>query len=302
MTEHKIFDVIIIGGSYAGLSSAMALGRSLRNVLIIDSGLRCNRQTPHAHNFITQDGEEPGVIAAKATSEVLKYDTVTIVDDLAVSGSANDTGFVIATQKGHEFRAKKLIFASGIKDLMPDIKGLAACWGISVVHCPYCHGYELRKQKTAIMANGARAIHLASLVNNLTKDLTILTTGHAEFSVEELDKLKLHNIKIIETEVSALEHHNGQVTHVVFKDGSREDFTVLYAAIPFTQNSDIPMALGCELTEQGHLEVNNFQETTVKGIYACGDNAAMMRSIATAVYSGNLAGAMVNKELTDEQF
>jgi thioredoxin reductase len=302
MTEHKIFDVIIIGGSYAGLSSAMALGRSLRNVLIIDSGLRCNRQTPHAHNFITQDGEEPGVIAAKATSEVLKYDTVTIVDDLAVSGSANDTGFVIATQKGHEFRAKKLIFASGIKDLMPDIKGLAACWGISVVHCPYCHGYELRKQKTAIMANGARAIHLASLVNNLTKDLTIITTGKAEFSVEELDKLKLHNIKIIETGVSALEHQNGQVTHVVFKDGSKEDFTVLYAAIPFTQNSDIPMALGCELTQQGHLEVNNFQATTVKGIYACGDNAAMMRSIATAVYSGNLAGAMVNKELTDEQF
>jgi thioredoxin reductase len=302
MEDAQKFEVIIIGGSYAGLSAGMALGRSLRNVLIIDSGLRCNRQTPHSHNFITQDGEQPGVIAEKATAEVLKYKTVKIINDLAVSGKKTEEGFVITTQAGEEYNSGKLIFASGIKDIMPDIKGFAECWGISVVHCPYCHGYELRDQATAILANGARAFHLASLVNNLTKNLTILTRGKLDFSADELSKFNLHNIKIIETEVSEIEHENGIVKQVTFIDGSRNNFNALYAAIPFTQNSDIPFLLGCELTEHGYLKVDNFQATTVKGVFACGDNAAMMRAIANSVYTGNLAGAMVNKELTEENF
>lgn len=302
MTNAKDFEVIIIGGSYAGLSAAMALGRSLRDVLIIDSGLRCNRQTPHAHNFITQDGEKPGVIAEKARTEVLKYNTVTLVNDLAVSGKRNENGFVISTQKGQEFQAKKLLFATGIKDVLPEIEGFAACWGISVVHCPYCHGYELRKQKTAILANGARAYHLASLVNNLTNDITILTMGKADFSSEEISKLDSHHIEILETAVSEIEHHNGQITNVIFNEGSKRNFSALYAAVPFTQHSAIPIALGCELTEQGYLKVDIFQATTVKGIFACGDNSSMMRAIANSVYSGGLAGAMLNKELTDETF
>src|SRR5690606_408454 len=139
---NKNFDVIIIGGSYAGLSSAMTLGRALRNVLMIDSGKPCNRQTPHSHNFITQDGEEPGTIAEKAKAQVLKYDTVKFLNDLAVSGKKTENGFVIATETGKEFATKKLVFATGVKDIMPGIKGFSECWGISVIHCPYCHGYE----------------------------------------------------------------------------------------------------------------------------------------------------------------
>src|SRR5690606_28528982 len=109
MTENKVFDVIIIGGSYAGLSAAMALGRSLRHVLIIDSGSPCNRQTPHSHNFITQDGEKPGVIAAKAKAQVLEYNTVKFVTGLAVSGVKTETGFKIVTQEGEAYNARKLI-------------------------------------------------------------------------------------------------------------------------------------------------------------------------------------------------
>jgi thioredoxin reductase len=302
MANSKNFDVIIIGGSYAGLSSAMALGRSLKRVLIIDSGIRCNRQTPHSHNFITQDGEEPGKIAEKARKEVLRYNTVRLIDDLAISGKQIGKGFVITTQKDEEYQAKKLIFASGIKDIMPDIKGFADCWGISVVHCPYCHGYEVRNQKTAILLKGTMGLHLASLVNNLTDDIKLLTMGKADFSNEELAKLNAHNIKIVDTEVVEIEHQNGQIENVVFSDGSKEHFTALYSAVPFSQGSEIPSSLGCELTEQGHLKVDNFQATTVDGIYACGDNASMMRSIANSVYSGNLAGVMVNRVLTEEQF
>lgn len=302
MNDGKNFEVIIIGGSYAGLSAAMALGRSLRKVLIIDSGLPCNRQTPHSHNFITQDGEKPAVIADKARAQVLKYDTVKFLNDIAVGGHKNENGFEVITQKGQTFMARKLIFATGIKDSMPDIKGFAECWGISVVHCPYCHGYELRDVKTGILANGERAFHIASLVDNLTTNISILTSGTPQFSEEHFAKLDKHQIKIIETKVVEIEHDHGQIKNVIFADGTQIDFKALYAAIPFTQHSAIPVTLGCELTEQGYIKIDGFQKTTIDGVYACGDNSAMMRSVANAVYSGNLTGAMVNRALTEELF
>ncbi|MFZ6664643.1 NAD(P)/FAD-dependent oxidoreductase [Peijinzhouia sedimentorum] len=302
MTDSKQFDVIIIGGSYAGLSAAMALGRSLRKVLIIDGGLPCNRQTPHSHNFITHDGEKPSVIAEKAKAQVLKYNTVKFYSGLAISGKKTENDLIIVTQTGEEFKAKKLIFATGIKDEIPDIKGFSECWGISIIHCPYCHGYEFRHQKTGILANGERAFHLASLINNLTDNITILTTGKADFNSEQIAKLNKHNIKIVETDITEIEHESGQIKNVIFNDGNKIGFNALYAAVPFTQHSDIPVSLGCEIAEQGYIKVDNFQKTTVSGVFACGDNVNMMRSVANAVATGNLAGAMANNELTVEQF
>ncbi len=302
MINKHHFDAIIIGGSYAGLSAAMALGRSLKNVLIIDSGKPCNSQTPHSHNLITHDGKTPREISAEAKQQVLKYDTVTFHEGLAISGKKTDDGFEITTQAGDTFTAKKLIFATGIKDLMPGIKGFSECWGISVVHCPYCHGYEFRDKKTAIMANGERAFHLASLINNLTNSITILTSGKAEFSAEQLEKLNKHQIRIIETPVSEIEHDNGNIKAIAFDDGNKLSVDVTYASIPFSQHTDIPASLGCELTEQGYIKVDAFQKTSVEGIYSCGDNSSMMRALANAIYTGNLSGAMVNRELTEERF
>lgn len=280
----------------------MALGRSLRKTLIIDSGLPCNRQTPHSHNFITQDGENPGAIAEKAKQQVLKYSTVKFLNDLVITGNINETGFSIFTAAGKKFTGKKLVFATGIKDLMPDIRGFANCWGISVIHCPYCHGYEFRQKKTGIMANGMKAFHIASLVNNLTNNLTIITRGKADFDDDQMGKLRKHNIKIIESDISEMGHEDGRIKHVVFGDGTKEKFEVVYAAIPFIQQTDIPVALGCALTKEGYIEVNSFQQTSIHGVFACGDNTTMMRSVANAVYSGNVCGAIVNKELTDEYF
>ena len=302
MTDTKDFDVIIIGGSYAGLSAAMALGRSLRNVLIVDSELPCNRQTPYSHNFLTQDGKTPKEISTLAKQQVEKYKSVKFYKGLATIATKTVNGFEITTDTNDKFTARKLIFATGLKDIMPNIKGFAECWGISIIHCPYCHGYEFRKQNTAIFANGAKAFHLASLVNNLTGDITILTTEKADFSSEQTDKLHKHNIKIIETKISEFENKNGHLQNVVFDDSTKISFNAMYAAIPFLQHSDIPVSLGCELTEHGYIKIDDFQKTTIPGIYACGDNSNMLRSVANAVYSGNLTGAVVNGELTNEQF
>lgn len=302
MIHIKDFEVIIIGGSYAGLSAAMALGRSLRNVLIIDGNSPCNRQTPHSHNFITHDGAKPSEISVIAKAQVLHYNTVNFLEDFAIDAKKTNNGFLITTQSGKEFTAKKLIFATGIKDIMPDIKGFSDAWGISVIHCPYCHGYEFKGEKTGILANGDKAFHLASLVNNLTKDLTILTTGKADFNTEQFLKLKENKIKIIESKVSQIEHDNGHIKNVLLDNGQKIPFVGVYAAIPFKQHSDIPVSLGCELTESGYINIDLVQKTTIAGVFACGDNATMIRSISNAVHTGNMAGAMVNMELTQEQF
>ena len=300
--ENKQFEVIIIGGSYAGLSAAMALGRSLRKVLIIDSGSACNRQTPHSHNFITQDGVPPAKISEKAKNQVLQYKSVAFINDLAIKAEKTENGFTVDTQSGEKLVTNKIIFAAGIKDLVPPVPGFKECWGTSLIHCPYCHGFEFRTKKTGILANGERAFHLASLVNNLTNDLTILTTGKADFKPEQLAKLEAHRINIMETEISALEHQEGQLKNVLFTNGDQQAFDALYAGFPFIQHSYIPFSLGCELTEHGHIKVNEFQQTTIDGVYACGDNTSRMRSVAAAVASGNLAGAMTNAALTKELF
>lgn len=295
------FDVIIIGGSYAGLSAGMALGRSLRNVLIIDSGKPCNRQTPHSHNFITQDGKTPKEISSLAKEQVFKYETVKFCDGIVVKTSKNSVGFEVETENGDMFQAKKLILASGVKDIMPDIPGFAECWGISVIHCPYCHGYEVKGKVTGIMSNGDMAFDFTKLVFNLTKELTLFTNGKSTLIQEQIDKFNQHNILLIEDEIAEIVHENGQIEKVILKNGKEILLGALYAKIPFAQNIKVE-ELEIELNEQGFIAVDIMQKTNIPGVFACGDNVTMMRSVANAVAQGNVTGAVVNRELSEEEF
>lgn len=302
MKQENTFDVIIVGGSYAGLSAGMSLGRSLRKVLVIDNEKPCNIQTPHSHNFLTQDGKTPKEISTLAKEQVKKYDSVEFHNGLAIEGKKTENGFEITTKRGEIFSAKKLIFATGIVDEVPNIKGFWDCWGISLIHCPYCHGYEFKTKKTGIIANGERGFHIASLVNNLTDEITLFTSGKADFKEEQFQKLKQNNIDIIETDIEEIQHQNGYVEKLILSDGQELNFETVYGAFPFHQHSDIPKSLGCEMTEMGHIKIDQFQKTDIEGLYVCGDNSSPMRSVANAVYTGNLAGAMVNAELTKESF
>lgn len=302
MEDSKEFDVIIIGGSYAGLSAGMALGRSLRKVLIIDGGKPCNRQTPHSHNFITQDGQTPKHIAEAAKDQVLKYNTVSFLEDVAISGSKTESCFIINTQSGASFASSKLLFATGLYDQMPDIKGFAECWGISVLHCPYCHGYEVKDESIGLIVNGDIAFEFTKLISNWTKDLTLFTNGKSTLKPEQIDKIKQHNIEIIETEIAEIEHHEGYVKHIVFKDGSKQKVTAIFAKIGYKQHSELPEQLGCEINEQGFISVDDLQRTTVPGIYAAGDNTTMARSVSVAAAAGTKSGSFINKELIDEAF
>ncbi len=296
------FDVIIIGGSYSGLSAAMSLGRSLRKVLVIDSGLPCNKQTPHSHNFITQDGEKPAVISAKAKLQVDIYKTVQFFNGLAVKAFKTEKGFKITTRSGDVFTSRKVLFATGVKDLLPEINGFAECWGISVLHCPYCHGYEVKNEKTAIIANGEMGFEYAKLISNWTKDLRLCTNGKSELTPEQTQILNNHDVQIFEEQIESFENQEGYVQNIVFKNQDKVEVNAIYARPPFEQHCAIPEALGCDLNEQGLLKVDAMQKTNISGIFASGDCTTPMRSVAIAVSTGSFAGAVINKELIDEDF
>ena len=299
--NNTFFDVIIIGGSYSGLSSAMALGRSLRKVLIIDNCKPCNIQTPHSHNFLTQDGKSPKEISEIAKSQVSKYETVKFQNGIAVNAEKTTFGFAVETDSGSIFNANKLIFATGLKDIFPKIEGFAECCGISILHCPYCHGYEVRNLETGIMVNGEVSFELSKMISNWTNNLTVFTNGKATFSKEQFEKLREKNIKVNEKEISKVIHAQGKIHAIQFKDGSQAKVEAAYAKIDLEQHCKIPEKLGCVINEQGLLKVDQFQKTTVPGIYACGDNSAM-RSVAFAVSTGSMSGVMANKDLIYENF
>lgn len=300
MNNSEIVDVIIIGGSYAGLSAALALGRAIRQVVVLDSGQPCNRQTPHSHNFLTQDGSTPAAIAAVAREQVLAYPTVQLHQDAAVAAAGENNNFTVTTASGAVVHARKLLFATGIRDIMPVMPGFAECWGISVIHCPYCHGYEYRGQPTGILANGDVAAEMGVLIRNWSDKLTIFTNGPATLTPEQRQRLAARGVSIEEAPVRQLLHQAGYLTHLDLADGRTLPLTALYARLPFEQHCALPGDLGCMYSETDYLTVDNFQKTSVPGVYAAGDATSPMRAVAAAVAAGMMAGAMLNRELVFE--
>jgi thioredoxin reductase len=280
----------------------MALGRALRNVLIIDNGKPCNRQTPYSHNFLTQDGKTPKEISILSKQQVLAYNTITFFDGFATRGLKTDRGFEIQTESDDKFTAAKLVFATGIKDVMPGIAGFSECWGVSVLHCPYCHGYEVKNEITGILGNGEYGFEFSKLISNWTKDLTLFTNGASTLTDEQKTELEKHSIKIVEKEIKELEHINGNLKNIIFKDGLKANIKAIYTRLPFKQNCTVAEQLGCQSTEDGYIKIDAFQKTTAKDVFACGDNATRMRTVANAVAMGTLTGMTVNKELIDERF
>nr|WP_295922520.1 NAD(P)/FAD-dependent oxidoreductase [uncultured Dyadobacter sp.] len=302
MTDSQNFDIAIIGGSYAGLSAAMALGRARRNVVIIDSGKPCNRQTPHSHNLITHDGKTPAEISALAREQVLAYPTVRMHAGLVTQVSGADGAFVVTTDEGQVLQAKKLIFATGIRDVMPEIPGFAECWGISAIHCPYCHGYEYSDARTGVLINGEMALEYLKMIRNWTAHLTLYTNGPATFDDVARAKMHAFGAEIVEQPIASLDHENGYLKTIRLTDGTTRDITALYHRPAFVQHTLLPEQLGCELNPQGFIKVDEAQKTTVAGIYAAGDNSGALRGLTSVMAAGTIAGVRLNHELINEEY
>ncbi|OCP01801.1 NAD(P)/FAD-dependent oxidoreductase [Ensifer sp. LC14] len=288
-------DVIIIGGSYAGMAAALQLLRARRRGLIIDEGIRRNRFASHSHGFLGQDGIDPAEIAATARKQLLTYPTLTFVDGRAEKASGENDAFVVTTAEGASYEGRRLLFATGVKDGLPAIEGLSERWGRSAFHCPYCHGYELNEGEIAVIAASPMSIHQAQLIPEWGT-VTFFTNGIVTPDAEARADLLRRGVAINETPVARLEGH----ADVVLTDGRRLAFSGLFVATRTTPASDIAERFGCEIEETPmglQIRVTSAKETTIPGAYACGDVGRVPHSVSLAVGDGAWAGAQLHRSL-----
>ena len=288
-------DVIIIGGSYAGMAAALQLLRARRRVAIIDEGIRRNRFASHSHGFLGQDGINPGEIAATARAQLSAYPTLTWIDGRAVSASGKNDAFVVTTADGASFEGRRLLFATGVKDGLPKIEGLTERWGKSAFHCPYCHGYELNEGEIGVIAASPMSIHQAQLIPEWGK-VTFFTNGAIALDKEGRADLIKRGVTIDETPIVRLEGH----AEVVLTDGRRLPFSGLFVATRTTPASDIAECFGCEIEETPmglQIRATAAKETTIPGAYACGDVGRVPHSVSLAVGDGAWAGAQLHRSL-----
>ena len=294
-----MYDVIIIGGSYAGLAAALQLVRARRKVLILDAGQRRNRFASHSHGFLGQDGQPPGVIATKGKAEVLAYPTVTWKDALATETMRALNGFVVLA--GGEFRGQRLILATGVVDELPSIPGLSERWGKRVFFCPYCDGYEFGLGSLGVLATSPQSAHFAMIVSEwaATGQTTFLLNGHSDPDGYELTQLRSRGIAIEREPVVSVSGDERSID-LHLRDGRTTKRDGLFLLPRAHIRGPFAEELGCEL-ETGPLgsyyKTDATKETTVQGVFACGDVATPMPGIAFAVADGVRAGGAAHQSL-----
>ncbi|OTG79656.1 thioredoxin reductase [Acinetobacter sp. ANC 5054] len=291
------YEVVIIGGSYAGLSAALPLARARRRVLIIDAGQRRNRFAEHSHNFLTQDGRSPNAITEDARAQLKKYSTIswlleTVTDVKATAGKYS----VIAGEQ--QFQAEKIIIATGLKDELPQIEGLAERWGKAIYHCPYCDGYELNLGKIGMLASGMHSLQTALMLPDWGNTTLFLNDAVREDQLDDelLTKLAQRQIRIETRKIDHIEGH----CDVVFVDGESIRLDGLFVSTVTRFQSNWIHQLGLEMDCNDYSETiktSPTKETNVKGIYACGDVTRSGGSVALSVGDGAMTGIVVHKSL-----
>jgi thioredoxin reductase len=299
--EDIMLDVVIVGGSAAGLSAALYLGRMRRKVVIFDTGTPCNRFSHASHGFLTRDGTPPAELLQLGREQLQPYTTISFRAEAVTAIVPQADGFQVTIATG-SYRARKILLATGLRDELPLLSNVAQFWGQSVFHCPYCDGWEWRDQPLAVYGNGDQALHIAKLVRNLTADLAICTGEGATFSAEDRHLLAANGIRLIETPVVGLEGTGGQLATIHFADGAQIARRALYLAPKLVQQSDLAARLGCTLTEDGFVQVDASMQTSLPGVYAAGDMTKNMRQIVAAAAQGATAGGMINMVLSNEDF
>lgn len=289
------YDVIVIGGSYSGMAAALQLLRARRTVLVIDGGRRRNRSASHSHGFLGQDGVDPAVIARDARVQLEAYPTLTWIDGHAVDASGEKDAFTVTTQDGDVHHARRLLLATGVSDQLPDVAGLAERWGTSVFHCPYCHGYELDNGSIGVIATGAISVHQAQLLPEWGR-VTFLLNGALELDDRATQDLTARRVAIEPTPIVRIEGH----ADALLADGRRLAFAGLFTAARNAPSTSVVGQLGCALMETpmgAQIQADDAKETSVPGVFACGDVARMPHSISLAVGDGAWAGAQLHRSL-----
>ena len=291
-----MMDVVVVGGGAAGLSAALVLGRSRRRVLVVDAGAPRNAPSPTAHSCFTRDGTPPDELLRIGREQLAPYDSVRVVSDRVTSVRTGDGAFTVGLADGGEVATRRVLLAIGVRDILPDIDGIGALWGRSVLHCPYCHGWEVRDEPLALYATGAIAMEMGPMLLQWSRDVLLLTGGPGELGSSDRDTLTRQGVRIIDTPVQRVDGDD-HVVRITLADGRVEQRSALFVRPTQELASDLPQRIGCELTEAGHIRVGSDLQTSVPGVYAAGDATTPLQQIVVAAASGAQAAMMINRDL-----
>ncbi|MEW2251468.1 NAD(P)/FAD-dependent oxidoreductase [Streptomyces sp. NPDC006975] len=299
MTE--MYEVIVVGGGAAGLSAALVLGRARRRTLVVDAGEPRNAPAAHMQGFLSRDGMPPAEFLAVGREEIARYG-VELVRDRAVDAVREDGGFAVRLAGGREVRARHLVMATGLKDELPEVPGLAERWGLDVLHCPYCHGWEVRDQAFGVLATTPLSVHQALMVTQWSKDVTFFLhrVTERELSDDDLRRLAAAGVNVVPGAVAGLVVEDDRLTGVRLADGTTHAREVLFMAPRAVPRTDLLRRLGAELRDTpfgSYPVIDERGLTSVPGLWAAGNASGFAEQVVNAASRGYRAGAAINGEL-----
>lgn len=296
MTHH---DVIIIGGSFAGLSAATYVARGRRSVRVIDAGKPRNRFAEHSHGFFAQDGTSPAAMLETAKEQVKAYPTVRVTEAKAINGTGQIDDFSIELDIGEVVSGRRLIFAFGISDVLPDLPGLAERWGKSVIHCPYCHGYEFSGKKLGVLNLSPMSSHQAMLISEWGPT-TFYLNGGEEPDAATLAELEKRGVTIETKPLAGIRGEGASISEIELADGRLLKADALFIGPYNRLNSPLAEQFGCILEDMPlgkAIKTDEMKATSIEGIYAAGDISRGAHSVAWSVADGVSAGVSAHRSL-----
>ncbi|MFF0148056.1 thioredoxin reductase [Amycolatopsis sulphurea] len=303
---NETIDAVVIGGGAAGLSGALMLARSRRSVVVIDSGTPRNAPAEGVHGLLGLDGTPPGELLRRGRDEVTGYGGRIVSGEVVSAVPAEPDGdprFTITLADGRSFRARRVLVATGVRDALPDIPGLAEHWGHGVVHCPYCHGWEVRDEPIGILAVGPASVHHALLFRQLTEDLAYFTRG-TDLDDDTRARFAARGIEVVDSPVEEVESGANGITGVRLADGRVIPRRVLAVATKMLVRTDGLDGLGLPLEDLpggwGRRFVTGIAGTTeVPGVWIAGNAADPSAQVGASAAAGALAGAHLNADLAN---
>jgi thioredoxin reductase len=294
-----IYDCIIVGGGPAGLSAALMLGRCRRRVLLYDLGEQRNLSARAIHGFPTRDGIAPGEYLRLARAELGRYGTIECAALEVVDACRDGDRFQVLAADGSQVESRKLLFATGVEDILPDIEGLEAHYGISVHHCPYCDAWEWRDRPLAVFGCDDQGPGLALSLTAWSGDVLLCTHG-SPLADRTAERLRASGIVVREERIVRLEGVDGMLERIVFADGGPAARSALFLSCGQRQRSPLPDRLGCRFTQKGTVDTGKCEATNVPGLYVAGDASKEAQFVMVAAAEGAEAGMAIHQALMGE--